>query len=181
MEGHGNEVLTCHWHTRKNLFASGGKDLRGGKVILWDPRCAESISSLLGHSAGVNRVRWSPTEEYWLLTGSMDTTIKLFDLRKMQELYTFQGHKKDVWCLSWHPMHHGLFASGGRDGMLNYWIVGQGSQKSEGATRVCAPVSSVCKSHGMHNSFKVENGVSEVVWHPLGHSLVWPRFFFLKM
>ena len=45
-----------------------------------------------------------------------------WDLRKLQELRTFRGHTKDVLCAAWHPVHEELFASGGHDGGLLYWL-----------------------------------------------------------
>lgn len=34
----------------------------------------------------------------WLLTGSRDHLIKLYDIRIMKEIQTFRGHKKEVTC-----------------------------------------------------------------------------------
>ena len=110
-------------------------------------------------------MRWNRQEDYWLLTSSADCSIKLFDLRKMQELYTFTGHKKEVMSVSWHPHHSGMFASGGKDGQLNFWVVGQSVAKTKDETRVCSPVSTVYKAHDQHS-------VREVLWHPLGHTMV---------
>ena len=32
----------------------------------------------------------------WLVTGSRDHLLKLFDIRMMKELQTFRGHKKEA-------------------------------------------------------------------------------------
>ncbi len=32
----------------------------------------------------------------WLLTGSRDHLVKLFDIRMMKELQAFRGHKKEA-------------------------------------------------------------------------------------
>lgn len=32
----------------------------------------------------------------WLVTGSRDHLLKLFDIRTMKELQTFRGHKKEA-------------------------------------------------------------------------------------
>ena len=34
----------------------------------------------------------------WLLTGSRDRLLKVFDIRMMKEMYTFRGHKKEAAC-----------------------------------------------------------------------------------
>eukprot|EP01064_Diplonema_japonicum_P003946 TRINITY_DN12616_c0_g1_i1.p1 TRINITY_DN12616_c0_g1~~TRINITY_DN12616_c0_g1_i1.p1 ORF type:complete len:645 (+),score=106.19 TRINITY_DN12616_c0_g1_i1:85-1935(+) len=163
MLGHGGDVTTNHWHPTSNLFASGSQDK---KVILWDPRTTERISSLLGFKDPVTRVRWSP-DDYMLLAASKDTFIRLFDIRMAKELHTFAGHKKEVMCIAWHPVHRNLFASGGNDGQLSYWVVGQGREESKGRS-LCKPVSTVYKSHG---ELRHPNPVIELAWHPLGHAL----------
>ena len=80
----------------------------------------------------------------WLLTGSRDHLLKVFDIRMMKELQTFRGHKKEAtgtvitesttgmtmiitFCfqaVAWHPIHESLFASGGSDGSMMFWVVG---------------------------------------------------------
>ena len=52
----------------------------------------------------------------------MLAAAQVWDLRKLQELRTFRGHTKDVLCAGWHPVHEELFASGGHDGGLLYWL-----------------------------------------------------------
>ena len=34
----------------------------------------------------------------WLLTGSRDRLVKVFDIRMMKEIFTFRGHKKEAAC-----------------------------------------------------------------------------------
>ncbi len=76
------------------------------------------------HKNTVTDVRWNANGN-WLLTSSRDHLIKLFDIRNMAtEMQSFRGHKKEVSCLAWHPLHEGLFASGGSDGSINFWLVG---------------------------------------------------------
>lgn len=44
-------------------------------------------------------------------------------MRTQKELATYRGHNRDVTCAAWHPHHESLFASGGYDGSLIYWLV----------------------------------------------------------
>eukprot|EP01062_Namystynia_karyoxenos_P056281 TRINITY_DN47247_c0_g1_i1.p1 TRINITY_DN47247_c0_g1~~TRINITY_DN47247_c0_g1_i1.p1 ORF type:complete len:700 (+),score=208.49 TRINITY_DN47247_c0_g1_i1:98-2101(+) len=168
LQGHGSDVTTCHWHPGQALLASGGSDKA---VILWDPRSGDRISSMLGHTNTVTRVRWNPAgQDYWLLTASKDTTIKLFDIRKQRELHAFAGHRQGICAVDWHPVHQTLFASGGMDGILAYWIVGEGKVEARvgDADRrdVTRWVAAVHKSHG---ELRNPNPVVDVAWHPLGH------------
>ena len=34
----------------------------------------------------------------WLLSGSRDRLVKVFDIRTMKEIHTFRGHKKEAAC-----------------------------------------------------------------------------------
>ena len=60
----------------------------------------------------------------WILTGSWDHMVKVFDIRAMKELQAFRAHRKEVHSLAWHPVHESMFASGGSDGSIFYWLVG---------------------------------------------------------
>lgn len=76
------------------------------------------------HKSTVMDTRWNANGN-WLITASRDHLIKLFDIRKLnQEMQVFRGHKKEASCISWHPKHESLFASGGSDGSILFWNVG---------------------------------------------------------
>ena len=49
--------------------------------------------------------------------------VEVTDIRTQREMGTYRGHNRDVTCASWHPLHEDLFASGGYDGSLLYWLV----------------------------------------------------------
>lgn len=49
--------------------------------------------------------------------------VQVTDMRTQKELATYRGHNRDVTCAAWHPQHEELFASGGYDGSLMYWLV----------------------------------------------------------
>ena len=42
-----------------------------------------------------------------------------------EEVQTFRGHKKEASAVAWHPIHEGLFCSGGSDGSVIFWHVDQ--------------------------------------------------------
>lgn len=62
------------------------------------------------------------------------------------------GHYNNVSALAWHPIHEGLFASGGGDGSLYYWSVDSESEMG-------------CIEHAHDQS------IWSLQWHPLGHAL----------
>ena len=67
-------------------------------------------------------------------------------------MQTFRGHKKEVATAAWHPVHEGIFASGGSDGSIMFWSVG--ADKEVGAIEAA------------HESI-----VWALSWHPAGHIL----------
>ncbi|XP_063682127.1 pre-mRNA 3' end processing protein WDR33-like isoform X2 [Bolinopsis microptera] len=150
MRGHGAEVKCCDWHPQKGLIVSGSKDTQQ-PIKLWDPRVGQSLTTLHLHKATVTRAKWNRNGN-WLLTSSRDHLLKIFDIRAMKEMQVFRGHKKEVMSISWHPIHEGLFASGGADGSILFWIVGTDREVG-----------------GMDTAH--EGMVLSLDWHPLGHIL----------
>lgn len=91
---------------------------------LWDPRTGSCLSTLYGHKNTVTKVAWNDNGN-WLLTSSRDQLIKLYDIRAMRELCSLKGHHKEVTSIAWHPVYETVFASGGMDGTLIYWNIGE--------------------------------------------------------
>lgn len=67
-------------------------------------------------------------------------------MRTQKELGTYRGHNRDVTCASWHPLHEELFASGGYDGSLLYWLVSSPSPQVSTATAAANTT-----AHGQHD------------------------------
>ncbi|KAG5187527.1 WD40-repeat-containing domain protein, partial [Tribonema minus] len=147
LTGHGWDVKTCEWHPFKSLIASGSKD---NLTKLWDPRMGTALSTLYGHKNTVMKVAWNGNGN-WLLSASRDQLIKLYDIRTMKEMATFRGHNKEVTSLAWHPQMETLFLSGGFDGTLIYWMVGNEQ-----------PEAVIPQAHD-------DTAVWDISWHPLGH------------
>jgi len=47
------------------------------------------------HNTTISKVRWNKNGQ-WLLTGSRDRLIKIWDFRTFKSLQTFRGHKQEV-------------------------------------------------------------------------------------
>ncbi|KAI9178937.1 pre-mRNA cleavage and polyadenylation factor (CPF) complex subunit [Blastocladiella emersonii ATCC 22665] len=149
MTGHGWDVKCLDWHPYKAMIASGSKD---NLIKLWDPRAGKQITTLHGHKNTIHAVSWNRNGN-WLLSGSRDQNIKIFDIRSMREMANFKGHPKEVCSVAWHPHHETLFASGGSEGSLLWWL----------ADRTEGPISQVLTAH--------DANIWALDWHPLGHVL----------
>ena len=78
----------------------------------------------------------------------------MHDLRMLRELRSFNAaHKKEINTLAWHPVHEELFASGGAEGAIYFWLAGIDQQ-----------VGVVESAH--------DGIVWSLDWNPLGHVLV---------
>ncbi|WKX95761.1 hypothetical protein Q1695_012314 [Nippostrongylus brasiliensis] len=121
MRGHGSEVRCVAWHPFKGMIVTGSRDSQQ-PVKLWDPRTGDCLTTLQDHKSSVMAVDWNKNGN-WLLTAGRDHLVKLYDLRSMKEMYSYKGHKKEVTSIAWHPIHEGLFVSGGGDGSIVYWLV----------------------------------------------------------
>lgn len=71
----------------------------------------------------------------------------------MKDLQTFRGHKKEVCSVAWHPQHESLLATGGSEGSIMFWTMGQNEPAGE-----------------MENAH--DSNVWSLDWHPVGHILV---------
>ncbi|EYC06821.1 hypothetical protein Y032_0073g722 [Ancylostoma ceylanicum] len=121
MRGHGSEVRCVAWHPSKGMIATGSRDSQQ-PVKLWDPRTGDCLTTLQDHKSSVMAVDWNRNGN-WLLTAGRDHLVKLYDIRCMKEMFSYKGHKKEVTAIAWHPVHEGLFVSGGGDGSIAYWLV----------------------------------------------------------
>jgi polyadenylation factor subunit 2 len=70
----------------------------------------------------------------------------------MTELQSFKRHEKDVSCIAWHPTHNNLFVSGGQDGSMGFWTIGQEE-----------PIE--------FNPLAHQAVIHDILWHPMGHIL----------
>ncbi|KAI0499442.1 hypothetical protein KFK09_020345 [Dendrobium nobile] len=145
-EAHEAAVEDVDWHfDNENLFGSVGDDNR---LMLWDLRSSRKPEhSILAHGDEVNSLSFNPFNEWLLATASVDTNIKLFDLRKLtSSLHTFYshtigdeqnegdasdgppellfvhgGHTAKISEFSWNPEEPWVFASVAEDNILQVW------------------------------------------------------------
>lgn len=74
---------------------------------------------LASHTNWVSSVSWSPSSAYSLVSGSYDSTLKVWDIRSSTPLYTLSGGDKEkdqkVFAIDWVGDY--IF-SGGEDAQL---------------------------------------------------------------
>merc|ERR1711868_238939 len=75
------------------------------------------------HTKHVLDLSWShKAGENWLLSASMDKSVRLWHLTKENSLLEFT-HSETVKCVAFHPEENSLFVSGSLDGKIRVWNV----------------------------------------------------------
>ena len=93
----------------------------GGRVeLLMNP-----VSTLLGHSRGINEVCWSKGGDPFCVTASDDKTLRLWDAQTGDALVEFRGHDNFVFCCQFNGPSN-LLVSGSFDETVKLWDVRSG-------------------------------------------------------
>ncbi|CAL1357585.1 unnamed protein product [Linum trigynum] len=107
-------------------FCSVGDD---SCLIFWDARVGTTpvIKVEKAQNADLHSVDWSPHDSNFILTGSADNSVCMFDRRSLtsngvgSHVHKFEGHNAAVLCVQWCPDKASVFGSSAEDGLLNIW------------------------------------------------------------
>ena len=104
-EGHAHYVMMCQWNPKDtNIFASCSLDRT---IKVWGISGGNSSSlhfTLTGHTRGVNCVEYTPGgEKPYLISGSDDKTVCIWDYQTKQCVQTLTGHTNNVSVALFHP------------------------------------------------------------------------------
>ncbi|PWN49847.1 WD40 repeat-like protein [Violaceomyces palustris] len=129
---------------------ASGSVVAGGSpaqhVKVWDPRSGQQSAELIGHTDNIRSVLVSEDGRH-VLSGSADSTIRLWSLGEQRCLHTFTHHADSVWSLfSTHP-NLDIFYSGDRQGYVCKVDWERCSEVSEGECVV------LCRERGEARGF----------------------------
>lgn len=97
------------------LTASGDSN-----CILWDIEHRQPIAAFTAHSGDVEAVAHNKSSHNTFLSGSIDTTARLWDYRLksyQSNIRTFAGHESDINDVQWFPDHQ-AFGTASDDGTV---------------------------------------------------------------
>ena len=93
-------------------------------MALIDKRGDTTINQYKVHDQEVNCISFSPLIEHYLITGSNDASIKMFDIRNPdEELHCFEQHEEPVYSLHWASHDKRYFASSSQDRRVMVWDI----------------------------------------------------------
>ena len=73
------------------------------KIMQFNVDTGQKMLDLQGHNGDVAALSLNPKDQNLFVTGSVDRTARLWDLRKPGCVQTFWGHQADVNSVSVHP------------------------------------------------------------------------------
>jgi len=124
--GHRDHVLCVAWSPDAQLLASGGMD---GLVHLWDPATGAGLGACQAHKQWITSLAWEPAHlrlpAERFVTGSKDTTARVWDARTRRCLLTLGGHTRAVSAVKWGG--DGVIYTASRDSLIFLWDSSKGS------------------------------------------------------
>ncbi|GLT30750.1 hypothetical protein SLA2020_055390 [Shorea laevis] len=150
-EAHQSVVEDVSWHlNNENIFGSAGDDcqlmIRDGNFLRDPQRSAEMLV--------INYLSFNPHNGWVLATASSDSTVGLFDMRKLTApLHVLSSHNGEVFQVEWDPNHETVLASSGDDRRLMVWDLNRiGEEQLEIELDAEDGPPELPFSHGGHNA-----------------------------
>ena len=117
-EGHSHYVMMVQWNPKDNTsFASASLDR---SIKIWG-LSGTAHFTLTGHTRGVNCVDYtSAGDKPYLVSGSDDKTVRVWDYQTKQCVHVLEGHTANVSCVMFHPSLP-IILTGSEDGLCKIW------------------------------------------------------------
>lgn len=117
LAGHSTPVTSVCFNRAEESVNAGSQ---GGTIKVFALSSGgKTVRNLSGHRSDVLCLDTHPYHPY-LLSGSADTNIKVWDIRRKNCMGTYRGHSGKVNCVLFSP-DGSLAASGGEDGVVKIW------------------------------------------------------------
>lgn len=116
---HPAEVTCLAWHPSGRYLATGTGRGIDNNIRVFVVGEDKTIATLKGHSGAITCLAWHPNGRY-LASGSIDRTIRLWDLKSGLEMCTLESHTDSITSLSFSP-DGALLASKGQDETIRLW------------------------------------------------------------
>ncbi|KAJ3412414.1 hypothetical protein HDV05_000772 [Chytridiales sp. JEL 0842] len=119
-------ITSISFHPQSPELAIASAD----RVLFKDVRTGKDSAAQLtnAHTSEIRKIHWNPADANFLLTGDMEGSVKVWDVRKLvgttkiipQSVSSFE-HSSEVTQLRWSPHHRDLFLNATVDGFVNIY------------------------------------------------------------
>ncbi len=103
------------WSPNGKELALGGE----GDAVVLDFPAGKEVGEYGYNGGSIHAICWSPDSSY-IAFGGTDSTVQVWAVATRQNIYTYQGHKTDVFSVAWSPDGKRI-ASGSGDGLVEVW------------------------------------------------------------
>lgn len=135
LAGHANEMNAAAWSSDGALLATG--DLKDGSIHVWEAKSGRQLVRLAGHEHGVGALAWQ-ADGHLLASGGgpLDRTVRVCEVAtqankrrtrsdgRAPHSWAVGFHDDGVSAVAWRPGASAV-ASGGADGLIYIWEVGE--------------------------------------------------------
>uniref|UniRef100_A0A669PRW2 Gem nuclear organelle associated protein 5 n=1 Tax=Phasianus colchicus TaxID=9054 RepID=A0A669PRW2_PHACC len=83
----------------------------------------EPFRTLVGHTAKVTSLSWSPHHEGRLVSACYDGTAQVWDVMKEEPLCNYRGHQGRLLCVQWSPVDSDSIYTGADDFSVHKWLI----------------------------------------------------------
>ena len=130
MQFYGAFCLRCAFSPNSTMFVVGLCPLgSGGKhvLMLYNAKTYEILRTLEGHTDCITSCSFAPNGTT-ILSGSSDSTMKLWCVTTGRLLRTLEGHTNEINACAFSPSGMNIVSSS-NDGTMRLWVVSTGQQK----------------------------------------------------
>nr|XP_056716172.1 gem-associated protein 5 [Euleptes europaea] len=82
----------------------------------------EPFRTLVGHTAKITSLSWSPHHDGRLVSVSYDGTAEVWDVLKEEPLHNYRGHRGRLLCVQWSPVEADCIYTGADDFCVHKWV-----------------------------------------------------------
>ncbi|KAH1166698.1 hypothetical protein KIL84_015870 [Mauremys mutica] len=100
-------------HNLKSVIESSSKT----PVTITEP-----FRTLVGHTAKITSLSWSPHHEGRLVSACYDGTAQVWDVLKEEPLCNYRGHRGRLLCVQWSPVDPDSVYTGADDFCVHKWL-----------------------------------------------------------
>ncbi|XP_066572558.1 gem-associated protein 5 isoform X1 [Amia ocellicauda] len=131
-----NVICWHHEHGSQSdlgyLIASGSSNaivyVHNLKTVIESPPespalITEPYRSLVGHTAKITSLAWSPHHDGRLVSVCYDGTAQVWDVPQEEAVCNYRGHKGRLLCVQWSPVDPDVVWTGGDDFTVQEWAV----------------------------------------------------------